>query len=189
MRNNGAGISAQHPHQWHTVPFSNSLQQASTPIHSSSNSHIPNSSMATAETVDLGPSHPPKEDSIEAFNAILPDLKRELVRIRRDHQKHEPEYFAAADNLNDEQLAGFSADNLEAVRVAVSAYGIHLFAKVRIPALPEAGPSYIHIRIFTTGADSTKLHSIHTEERDAEGGGKTYRAIFTRDDELEWFDT
>ena len=145
--------------------------------------------MATAETVDLGPPHPPKEDTIEAFNAILPDLKHKLVHLRRDYSKHEKEYFAAVENLSNHDLADFSAENLESVRVAQSAYGIHLFAKVRIPALPDSGPAYIHVRIFTTGADSTKLHSIHTEEKDDEAGGKTYRAIFTKDDELEWFDT
>ena len=145
--------------------------------------------MATAETVDLGPSHPPREDSIEAFNAILPDLKHELIRLRRDYSKHEPEYFAAVENLDDKDFSDFSAENLEAVRVAISAYGVHIFGKVRIPALPDSGPAYIHVRIFTTGADSSKLHSIHTEERDDQAGGKTYRAIFTKDDELEWFDT
>jgi hypothetical protein len=143
---------------------------------------------ATAETVDLGPSHPPKEDSIDAFNIILPDLKQKLTHLRRDYNKHEPEYFAAAESLSDDQLTGFTADNMEAVRVAVSAYGIHLFAKVRIPDLSESGPAYIHIRIFTTGAD-TKLHSIHTEETEDPSGGKKYRAIFNSQDELEWFDT
>lgn len=72
----------------------------------------------------------------------------------------------------------------------MSAYGIHLFGKVRIPALPESGPAFIHVRIFIGGEEEgAKLHSIHTEEKDEEGGGKTYRAIFTNSDELEWFDT
>ena len=72
----------------------------------------------------------------------------------------------------------------------MSAYGIHIFGKVRIPGMPDSGPAYIHIRIFVQGGDEpAKLHSIHTEERDEDGGGKTYRAIFTNDDELEWFDT
>jgi len=46
------------------------------------------------------------------------------------------------------------------------------------------------VRIFIAGGDEPpKLHSIHTEEKDDESGGKTYRAIFTEQDELEWFDT
>ncbi|CAM1507330.1 Fc.00g069710.m01.CDS01 [Cosmosporella sp. VM-42] len=146
--------------------------------------------MATAETVDLGPAHPPKEDSIEAFNSILLDIKKNIVHLRHDYAKHEKEYFAAVEHLSDHDLAGFSTDDLESVRVAVSAYGIHLFGKVRIPAMPESGPAYIHFRAFIAGSDEPpKLHSVHTEERDEEGGGKTFRAIFTKDDALEWFDT
>ncbi|KAF4974502.1 hypothetical protein FZEAL_8598 [Fusarium zealandicum] len=146
--------------------------------------------MATAETVDLGPAHPPKEDAIIAFDQILPDLKKNLVHLRRDYAKHEPEYFAAAEQLSEQDLAGFSADDFDSVRVATSAYGIHLFGRVRIPALSDDGPSYIHFRAFIGGGDEPpKLHSIHTEERDDSSGGKTYRAIFTKDDELEWFDT
>ncbi|KLP02095.1 uncharacterized protein FFB20_15721 [Fusarium fujikuroi] len=146
---------------------------------------------ATAETVDLGPVHPPKEDSITAFEQILPELKKTLVHLRHDYNKHEPEYFAAAEHLSDQDLVGFSADDFEAVRVATSAYGIHLFGKLRIPALPDpSGPSYIHFRVFIGGGgEPPKLHSIHTEEREDSSGGKTYRAIFTKNDELEWFDT
>lgn len=40
---------------------------------------------ATAETVDLGPVHPPKEDSITAFEQILPELKKTLVHLRHDY--------------------------------------------------------------------------------------------------------
>ncbi|KAF4451037.1 hypothetical protein F53441_5936 [Fusarium austroafricanum] len=120
--------------------------------------------MATAETVDLGPVHPPKEDAIIAFE-----------------QEH----------LSDQDLVGFSADDFEAVRVATSAYGIHLFGKLRIPAMSDpSGPAYIHFRVFIGGGDEPpKLHSIHTEEREDTNGGKTYRAIFAKNDELEWFDT
>ncbi|KAF7540653.1 hypothetical protein G7Z17_g12148 [Cylindrodendrum hubeiense] len=146
--------------------------------------------MATADTVDLGPAHPPKEDSIIVFSEILPELKKTLVHLRHDYNKHEPEYFAAVEHLSNNDLAGFTVDNVEAVRVGPSAYGIHLFAKLRIPALPADGPAYIHFRAFTAGSDEPpKFHSIHTEEKEGPDGGKTYRAIFTNDDELEWFDT
>ncbi|KAI3551500.1 uncharacterized protein CCOS01_07742 [Colletotrichum costaricense] len=144
---------------------------------------------ATAETVDLGAVHAPKEESIKVFQEIAHDLKKELLHIRREHQKHEPEYFQAVQHLDDHQLAAFGPDNFVAVRVASSAYGIHLFGKVRIPALPESGPAYIHFRAFVPGAEPPKLHSIHTEETEHSDGDKTYRAIFTKDDDLEWFDT
>lgn len=40
---------------------------------------------ATADTVDLGPAHPPKEDSIIVFSEILPELKKSLVHLRHDY--------------------------------------------------------------------------------------------------------
>jgi hypothetical protein len=82
------------------------------------------------------------------------------------------------------------------VRVATSAYGVHLFAKVKLHALPN---TYIHVRIFGAARDGTdgsspdervySLHSIHTEEVVKDNGDRVYRAIFGKDDELEWFDT
>jgi hypothetical protein len=65
---------------------------------------------------------------------------------------------------------------------------VHVFLKIRIPALDDG---YIHVRLFDTGAggDDAKVHAIHTEETDDPAGGKKYRAIFKKSDELEWFDT
>lgn len=93
-------------------------------------------------------------------------------------------------DLSDKDLAAaFAVENFKEVRVATSAYGIHLFGKVRIPSMPADGPAYIQFRLFSTGADDpAKFHSFHTEEKEEEGGGKTFRAIFTDRDPLEWFD-
>lgn len=78
------------------------------------------------------------------------------------------------------------ADNLEEVRVGTSAYGLHIFGKV---LLPETGGSgYIQFRAFAAG-DVTKLHSIHTEEKEHEDGSRSYKAIFSQSDPLEWFET
>ncbi len=74
------------------------------------------------------------------------------------------------------------------MRVAQSAYGIHLLGKVRLPAMPDDGPAYLHVRVFVSD-EPAKLHSIHTEEREGPDGEKRYRAIFAKDDALEWFDT
>ncbi|KAK4182256.1 hypothetical protein QBC35DRAFT_421025 [Podospora australis] len=146
--------------------------------------------MATAETVELGPPHEPKEESIRVFGQIEHELKKTLVHLRHEHNKHEPEYFAATEHLSDSELAAFTADDFQQVRVAVSAYGIHLFGKVRIGALPDEGPAYIHFRAFTGGPDDqATLHSIHTEDREELDGGHSFRAIFTKNDPLEWFDT
>jgi len=149
--------------------------------------------MATAETVDLGPLHEPKEASITAFEDILVDIKRSLQHLRHDHDKHEPEYFAAVKDLSNEQLTNFDAKDLVLVRIATTAYGLHLFGKV---SLPESDGGYIHFRAFI-GGEKTKegeqrkveLHSIHTEETEAEDGSKSFRAIFRKDDPLEWFET
>ncbi|KAK1757552.1 hypothetical protein QBC47DRAFT_376338 [Echria macrotheca] len=145
--------------------------------------------MATVDTVELGPPHEPKEESLNVFREIEHELKKRLVHTRHEHNKHEKEYFAAVDHLTDAELAGFGLDDFREVRVAVSAYGIILFGKVRIPAMPEDGPAYIHFRAFTGGPDDqAKLHSIHTEEKEV-SGDRRFRAIFTASDALEWFDT
>ncbi|KAL2015943.1 hypothetical protein VTK56DRAFT_4515 [Thermocarpiscus australiensis] len=146
--------------------------------------------MATVDTVELGPPHKPKEESIEVFNQIEHELKKTLVHLRHEYNKHEPEYFGAVEHLSDAQLTDFGPDDLHQVRVAISAYGVHLFGKLRIPSLPDEGPAYIHFRAFTGGpGDKATLHSIHTEDKKEPDGGHTFRAIFTKHDLLEWFDT
>jgi len=145
--------------------------------------------MATAETVDLGPAHAPKEESFHAFNQIETDLKKLLQHTRHEHNKHEPEYFAATSKLSDEQLTSFSADDLTEVRTALTSYGLHLFGKVQLKALDDG---YIQFRAFvpTPGSSEVvKLHSIHTEETEHPDGNRTYRAIFSKNDPLKWFDT
>ncbi|KAI1330915.1 hypothetical protein F5Y16DRAFT_319324 [Xylariaceae sp. FL0255] len=144
--------------------------------------------MATADTVDLGPPHAPREESLKAFTEIEEALKKQLLHLKHTYLKHEPEYFAAVQHLSDADLTSFGPSDVETVRVAQSAYGIHLFGKVRIPPMPADGPAYIHVRVFCSD-EPAKLHSIHTEESEAADGTKKFRAIFTRDDVLEWFDT
>ncbi|KAH7135722.1 hypothetical protein B0J11DRAFT_167753 [Dendryphion nanum] len=152
--------------------------------------------MATEDTVQLNEAHAPQHASIDAFGSILESVKSELVKLRHTHDKHEPEYFRAVKSLSDDDLASFSADDLESVRVGQSAYGLHIFGKVRIP---KADNAYIHIRVFGSAKENTdgssldereyKLHSIHTEEVVKDDGDRVYRAIFGKNDELEWFDT
>ncbi len=78
------------------------------------------------------------------------------------------------------------AKDLVLVRVAKSAYGLHLFGKVQLP--DSGGKAYFHFRAFVAG-DTVRLHCIHTEETEQADGSKTFRAIFSRDEPLEWFDT
>ncbi|KAF3006852.1 hypothetical protein E8E13_010786 [Curvularia kusanoi] len=152
--------------------------------------------MATEDTVQLSEEHAPHQASIDAFDSILESLKEELVKLRRDHDRHEPEYFRAVKHVSDSDLTSFTSRDLESVRVANSAYGLHLFGKLRLPAVEDG---YIHVRVFGSAKDGTdgssadereySLHSIHTEEVIKEDGDRVYRAVFGRKDELEWFDT
>ncbi|KAF2706488.1 hypothetical protein K504DRAFT_386298 [Pleomassaria siparia CBS 279.74] len=152
--------------------------------------------MATEEQVELTEAHAPLQNSIDAFNSVLESVKHELVKLRHDHDKHEPEYFAAVKGLSNDELASFDASNLELVRAGTSAYGLIIFGKVKIPAQDN---SYIHVRFFGSAKEGTDgssadereytLHSIHTEEVIKSDGDHKYRAIFGKDDELEWFDT
>ncbi|OCK80557.1 hypothetical protein K432DRAFT_41740 [Lepidopterella palustris CBS 459.81] len=152
--------------------------------------------MATAETVTLSEPHAPKPASVKAFESILPSLKHELVKLRRNHDKHEPEYFKLVSKLSDHELTSITLpDDLELVRVGSSAYGLHLFGKLRIPAAEGA---YIHVRVFVAAEEGTdgkaeenrvaKLHSINTEETVKENGDHVFKAIFGKEDPLEWFE-
>ncbi|PQE33798.1 hypothetical protein CJF32_00011197 [Rutstroemia sp. NJR-2017a WRK4] len=143
--------------------------------------------MATVDTVQLGQIHPPKEDSIVAFRKIETDLKKMLQHLRHETDKHEPQYFQAVAHLSNQQLANFSSADLKSVRIATSAYGLHLFGKV---LLPESDNKYFMFRAFIPGnPEEAKFHCIHMEETDVGGvEGKYFRAIFEEEDRLEWFD-
>ncbi|CAK7203331.1 hypothetical protein SEUCBS139899_006062 [Sporothrix eucalyptigena] len=149
--------------------------------------------MATKETADIGAPHEPKEASIKAFGEIEAELKKQLVHLRHEHDKHEPQCFASARHVSDHQLASFSAEDFVLVRVATTAYGLILFGKLRIPALASGGgsstPAYVHFRAFSEGPDQPALfHSFHTADTEDADGNKTFRSLFTADEPLVWFD-
>lgn len=82
------------------------------------------------------------------------------------------------------------------MRVAETAYGIHIIGAVKIP---ETDDAYIHVRIFVKAKEGTdgkrvedreaRLHSIHTEDVVGEDGQRVFRAVFGGADELVWFET
>ena len=75
------------------------------------------------------------------------------------------------------------------MRAGTSAYGLHLFGKVR---LPKCEGAYIHVRMFVGGESEnrvTKLHCIYNEEKVLPDGSKKFQAILSKGDPLEWFDT
>ena len=84
--------------------------------------------------------------------------------------------------------------------MAKSGYGLHLLGKVRLPDQGhKEGRYFIHVRIFVGGdvrpegeredARKVKFHCIHLEESEEPDGEKSFRALFGRNDKLEWFDT
>ncbi|KAF7853136.1 uncharacterized protein EAF02_012079 [Botrytis sinoallii] len=150
--------------------------------------------MATAETVQLGDIHAPKEDSIIAFKKIETELKKKIQHLR--HETNSLSLFFSPNtspntslhlHLPDHTLTSFTSSSLTSVRVATSAYGLHLLGKVLIP---ETEDKYFMFRAFIPGdSDTATLHCIHMEETDVGGEeGKFFRAIFGEEDELKWFD-
>lgn len=168
--------------------------------------------MATRETAELGPAHPPKPASIAAYKELFirhapdpdaisqaPFLPDVLLHKFHADEKHETTYFhvlrenglTARDLIESIKPSEDDANcpQMEEVRVARTAYGFILFAKVRIPVLPEDGPCYLHVRLFEPEPGTNKpaeLHSILTDSPRDNGG--SYEAIYPKDELLEWFD-
>ncbi|KAF2096512.1 hypothetical protein NA57DRAFT_78115 [Rhizodiscina lignyota] len=155
--------------------------------------------MADAETCELSASHPPKPAATKSFTALLPEIKHQLIHLRHDHDKHEPEYFQDVAALSDVDLTAFDSDDIVAVRAGKVAYGVLIFGKVR---LGKSNGGYIFVRWFVGGDDldgdgvveasegevEYKFHSFYTEDRhDAKPGERKYRAIMGEADELFFF--
>ncbi|TLD34617.1 heterokaryon incompatibility protein-domain-containing protein [Venturia nashicola] len=122
--------------------------------------------MADANTCELTASQPPKAASKKSFKLLLPEIKRELIKLRHNHDKHEPEYFASVKSLSDQELTSFDESDIVAVRAGRVAYGIIVFGKVRL----QSSGKYIFVRWFVGGDDGKdevdcKFHSFYTEEK------------------------
>jgi len=143
--------------------------------------------MADAETCKLSPSHAPKPASLRAFKELLPEIKKKLVHLRHEHDKHEPQYFHAVSQLSDHELAAFGEDDLVAVRVGDVAYGLIVFGKVRIPAAKGA---FFFVRWFVGAGEKEgegkeveyKFHSIYNEAKRGDDGVETFKATMGEDD-------
>lgn len=63
---------------------------------------------------------------------------------------------------------------------------MHIFGKIQ---LPKSDDGYIHVRVFVGGgeADKCSVHCIHIEAKENVEGGKEFRAIMKKEDELKWF--
>ncbi|OZJ05777.1 hypothetical protein BZG36_01305 [Bifiguratus adelaidae] len=143
--------------------------------------------MATKETCELDAAHPPKPKAVESFEAVLPQIKAELVASRSRWDKHEPRMYSRVHGISNVALTNFTASDLVLVRHGVTAYGHIIFGKFRLHCLDDA---YLHVRIWTDSEGDVKFHSIYTEEgdKDEDEQPHSFRAIMTEKDPLEWFD-
>lgn len=148
--------------------------------------------MADDSTIKLLEAHPPKPASLELYAEVEHDLKKALLHSRHDSKKHGLSYWEAAAHLSDADFVGFSESDLVLVRPGTVAYGTILLGKVKIPALGEVKNSYIHFRAYEKQPNTdqpARFHSLHTEKRDEPDGGSTYNALFSKDEELKFFNT
>ncbi|TFK68658.1 hypothetical protein BDN72DRAFT_820877 [Pluteus cervinus] len=150
--------------------------------------------MATGEVVNLNEPHSPLANSISAFDVVVSTIKAEIIKSRRDWDRHEPRMWSRAKELSDHQLIDFTIEkDLVKVRSGATSYGTIIFGKIRIPRVQDdEGEGFVHVRIHdppNRGTEDVCFHSIFTDEgnRDAEGRATTWRAIQTRDTPLEFF--
>ncbi|KAK7053474.1 hypothetical protein VNI00_004100 [Paramarasmius palmivorus] len=150
--------------------------------------------MATLETIQLNYPHAPQANAIEAFNKVLPQIKSAILASRKHWDQHEPRMWSRVQELKDEELVGFTIeDDLYLVRSAPTTYGTIILGKIRIPAVnDDEGEGYVHVRIHdppNRGTEDIIFHSIFTDEgtRDEDGQASVYRAVQTKERELEFF--
>ena len=104
--------------------------------------------MADGAEVVFNAPHAPHANAIEAFGVALSKIKHEIVKSRRDWDKHEPKMWSRAAGLSDEQLVDFSLEkDLVEVRSGPTSYGTIILGKIRIPAVnDDLGEGFIHVR-------------------------------------------
>ncbi|EJD52384.1 hypothetical protein AURDEDRAFT_111112 [Auricularia subglabra TFB-10046 SS5] len=146
--------------------------------------------MATSETLYFNEPHPPQDNAIEAFKVVEAQIKKEILRSRRDWDKHEPRMWAAAKDLTDEQLVDFDVSkDLVLVRSSPVSYGTIILGKIRIPALADG---HVHVRIHdppNRGTEDCTFHSIFTDEGPVDENDRHthWNAIMSAETPLEFF--
>jgi hypothetical protein len=150
--------------------------------------------MATNEQLYFNEPHAPKPNAIDAFEALFPTLKAEIVKSRHHWDQHEPRMWVRACSLSDNELIAFNvAEDLVEVRSAATSYGTIILGKLRLPAVnDDEGEGFVHVRIHdppNRGNEDVTFHSLFTEEIRpiAEEPPTGYRAIQTKSKPLEFF--
>ncbi|KAG7446308.1 uncharacterized protein BT62DRAFT_993972 [Guyanagaster necrorhizus] len=152
--------------------------------------------MASAEELVFNDPHPPHPNAILAFGKVLGHIKFEILKSRKDWDKHEPKMWSRARGITNDDLVAFNLeDDLVLVRSAPTSYGTIILGKIRIPAInDDEGEGYIHVRRSIHdppggSTDDVRFHSLFTDEgnKNADGQATTWRAIQTKDTALEFF--
>ena len=104
--------------------------------------------MADGAEVVFNAPHAPHANAIEAFGVALSKIKHEIVKSRRDWDKHEPKMWSRADGVSDQDLVAFSIrGDLVEIRSAPTSYGTIILGKIKLPAVNDAeGEGYVHVR-------------------------------------------
>jgi len=150
--------------------------------------------MADSEQLAFNEPHAPHANAIEAFNAVLPTIKAEIIKSRHHWDQHEPRMWSRASGITDHDLTDFKVEeSLVEVRSAPTSYGTVILGKIKLRAIKdEEGEGFIHVRIHdppNRGTSDVIFHSLFTDEiRSQKGSPPTaYRAIQTADKALEFF--
>lgn len=103
---------------------------------------------ASKEQLKFNGPHPPAENALEAFSRVVGTIKEEIVKSRRDWNKHEPRMWSRASQLSDRELTNFSlGEDLVLVSSAATTYGTIILGKIRIPGIKDdQGEGFIHVR-------------------------------------------
>jgi len=149
--------------------------------------------MASEEQANLNAPHKPTAKSVEAFGILLPTIKHEIQKSRREWDKHEPRMWARADGISDHQLVGEIdiARDLVEVRAGDVPYGTIILGKLRVSTNDDK-EGFVHLRIHdppNRGEADVMFHSIwtHAGDPNADGQPTTWNAIQWRETPLEWF--
>ncbi|KAK0504796.1 hypothetical protein EDD18DRAFT_1456262 [Armillaria luteobubalina] len=158
------------------------------------------SSHPSAEELVFNDPHAPHPNALLAFGKVLGRIKFEVLKSRRDWDKHEPKMWARARGVGDEELTAFTLEeDLVLVRSAPTSYGTIILGKIRLPAInDDLGEGYIHIRPGLVhsihdppggSTDDVIFHSLFTDEgnKDPDGHPTTWRAVQTKETKLEFF--
>ncbi|KAK0212869.1 hypothetical protein DFS33DRAFT_1285041 [Desarmillaria ectypa] len=150
--------------------------------------------MASAEELVFNDPHPPHTNALLAFSKVLGRIKFEILKSRKDWDKHEPKMWSRANGVSDDDLVALNLkEDLVLVRSASTSYGTIILGKIRLPAInDDEGEGYIHVRIHDPPGGSTDdvmFHSLFTDEgnKNADGQAITWRAIQTKDTALDFF--